>query len=222
MTSWFESVDIYCERLGPGFWAEPANALSNLAFVAAGLWFYGQAHRLQSDRWVKVLALWVVAIGIGSFLFHTFANHITELLDVVPIWSFVAVYIVFALRRMFGFSWVRVLRVLAVTLVVVGVMVNLFMGNNDGALNGSLQYLPALIALVVFSVALKSSQKDGAGYVVAATATFLVSLAFRTLDRDLCPSWPLGTHFLWHVFNALMLAFLLAAALRHRRAGLGG
>ena len=32
----FESIDLYCERLGPAFMAEPLNALSNLA-------------RLQSD-----------------------------------------------------------------------------------------------------------------------------------------------------------------------------
>jgi hypothetical protein len=29
------SVDIYCERIDPGFWAEPVNALTNLAFLLA-------------------------------------------------------------------------------------------------------------------------------------------------------------------------------------------
>lgn len=27
-----EFIDIYCERLGPGLWAEPLNALTNAAF----------------------------------------------------------------------------------------------------------------------------------------------------------------------------------------------
>jgi hypothetical protein len=28
----FDPIDAYCERLGPGLWAEPLNALTNLAF----------------------------------------------------------------------------------------------------------------------------------------------------------------------------------------------
>ncbi len=33
---WFEPVMAYCERTGPDFWAEPLNAASNVAFLAAG------------------------------------------------------------------------------------------------------------------------------------------------------------------------------------------
>lgn len=29
---WNATIDAYCERLGPGFWGEPLNAISNLAF----------------------------------------------------------------------------------------------------------------------------------------------------------------------------------------------
>ncbi len=32
---WFEPVRAYCERGGPEFWAEPANALSNAGFLLA-------------------------------------------------------------------------------------------------------------------------------------------------------------------------------------------
>ena len=34
----FEIVDLYCERTSPVFWAEPVNALTNLAFFLAA-WF---------------------------------------------------------------------------------------------------------------------------------------------------------------------------------------
>jgi hypothetical protein len=33
----FDPIDAYCERLGPGLWAEPLNALTNLAFIVAAL-----------------------------------------------------------------------------------------------------------------------------------------------------------------------------------------
>ncbi|BAB51018.1 msl4336 [Mesorhizobium japonicum MAFF 303099] len=59
-------VDLYCERTGPGLWAEPANALTNLAFIAAGLWGVREVRRCKAGTFAEVLAWWVVAIGIGS------------------------------------------------------------------------------------------------------------------------------------------------------------
>ena len=35
--AWTDPIDAYCERLGPGFWAEPLNAWTNLAFLLAAL-----------------------------------------------------------------------------------------------------------------------------------------------------------------------------------------
>lgn len=34
---WTRAIDIYCERVSAAFWAEPVNALTNIAFIAAGL-----------------------------------------------------------------------------------------------------------------------------------------------------------------------------------------
>jgi hypothetical protein len=60
----------------------------------------------------------------------------------------------------------------------------------------------------------------GAGRTMAAAAgVFCVSLLARSLDQALCPSWPPGTHFIWHLLNAWVLyalsrAMVLAAAQR--------
>lgn len=46
-------IDAYCERIGTGFWAEPLNALSNVAFFAAaalGLWYWRQAASRDRGR----------------------------------------------------------------------------------------------------------------------------------------------------------------------------
>ncbi|TIW90088.1 MAG: hypothetical protein E5V59_23470, partial [Mesorhizobium sp.] len=60
------AVDLYCERTGPEFWSEPVNVLTNLAFIAAGLWGVREVRRLGTGTFAEVLAWWVVAIGIGS------------------------------------------------------------------------------------------------------------------------------------------------------------
>jgi hypothetical protein len=49
--------------------------------------------------------------------------------------------------------------------------------------------------------------------VLAAGATLAVSLFFRSIDNAICESVPLGTHFLWHLLNGLVLYLLLRAAL---------
>ncbi|TIT22446.1 MAG: hypothetical protein E5W78_23295, partial [Mesorhizobium sp.] len=98
-------VDLYCERTGPEFWAEPANALTNLAFLAAGLWGVREVRRRGTGIFAEALAWWVVAIGIGSALFHTFANHGTVWADVLPIAGFTLAYTLFNLRRFLGMKW---------------------------------------------------------------------------------------------------------------------
>jgi hypothetical protein len=81
-------------------------------------------------------------------------------------------------------------------------------------LNGSDQYAPALLALVVFSILLWQRRHPLAGMIGATTALFALSLTFRTLDAHICVALPLGTHFLWHVLNGTVIALLLIALVR--------
>jgi hypothetical protein len=38
-------------------------------------------------------------------------------------------------------------------------------------------------------------------------------LVFRTIDRAVCSSVPIGTHFIWHLLNAVVLYVLLRTAM---------
>ena len=38
----------------------------------------------------------------------------------------------------------------------------------------------------------------------------------RTADLALCPAFPLGTHFAWHILNAVVLCVLLHTAMAAR------
>ncbi|RME99419.1 MAG: hypothetical protein D6773_12945, partial [Alphaproteobacteria bacterium] len=106
MGAW-EQVGCYCERgLDPGFWAEPLNATSNIAFLAASLMAYADYRaraQPQADppaaRFLLFLILWVMVIGAGSFVFHTLATVWARLADVIPIAIFVLAYLFFAARR---------------------------------------------------------------------------------------------------------------------------
>lgn len=224
---WTAPIDIYCERLSPDFWAEPVNALTNVAFVLAALWGAVTAWRLG----VKHPVAWVLIvlgglIGIGSFLFHTYATKWAELADTIPIWTFVAVFVLAAMRYIGGMTSARVVRASGLVIVASILTVSLLAtteGTNPAAaptlLNGSGQYAPALLALVVFAALTRRRKHPSASWIAAAAGVFLMSLIFRTIDRDICATIPLGTHFLWHLLNALMIGILLQMFLRTANLG---
>lgn len=102
-TGLFTLIDQYCERTSAGIWNEPFNAISNVAFVIAALWAWQiSAATANRDIIEKLIIVMAGSIGVGSLLFHTFATRWAELADVLPIWSFVAVYILVTIYRMTG------------------------------------------------------------------------------------------------------------------------
>lgn len=207
-------VDLYCERTGPGLWAEPANALSNLAFIAAGLWGVRQVRRYKTGTFAEVLAWWVVAIGIGSTVFHTFASKGTIWADILPIAGFTLAYTLFNLRRFLGMSWSKAILVFVAFYVVAGLITFAVPDWLRMASNGTTSYLPPFLALAFFGVWIAATGNRAGWYNLTGSAIFVVSVICRMVDPLVCASFPLGTHFLWHVFNALMLAALLAATAR--------
>lgn len=217
---WWQAVDLYCERTGPAFWAEPANAVSNIAFIAAALW----AAVTARARGITAPVVWLLiamagVIGIGSFLFHSFATLWASLTDTLPIWGFVTVFVLTAMRFIGGMAPLRI-AVVGSFVIMAALFILIFLANDPSPatapdpLNGSGQYAPALIALIVFGLLAARKRHPASPWIWAATATFLISLTFRTLDRDICSSFPQGTHFLWHLLNGLMIGMLLQMLIR--------
>lgn len=209
---WFAPIDAYCERLGPGLWAEPLNALSNAAFIIAALWAARAAARRGVEPVIWLLIALVFVIGLGSLAFHTFANQWSELADVLPITLFIYGYLAFALRRFLGLDWLRVGLGLGVLFLVTLATAHIV---PPGFMNGSGAYLPALIASVLVSIDLLRKGHPAQLNVSLASTILFVSLIFRTADQILCSILPIGTHFVWHILNGLVLALYLEAAIRY-------
>jgi hypothetical protein len=195
-----EFIDAYCERLGAGFWAEPVNALTNLAFLAAAYLLF---QRLRGSRdWpAMVLTLLIAAIGIGSFLFHTYATAWAALADVVPTTLFMVCAVGVGLKRRFGLptqaaALGAVVFLFATFLITFSQLVLWIPG-------GSAAYVPALLVLGLFALLLVLRNDEFAVFFVLAAPVFAVSLTLRTVDLPLCELMPSGTHFAWHVLNAV-------------------
>lgn len=209
---WSTPIDLYCERLGPSFWAEPVNALSNLAFLIAAwaafaLWRRERRH----DYAILALIVAVVAVGIGSFAFHTLATRGAMLLDVVPIGIFIFGYFLLALRRFLALPWPHTLALFA-GFVTLSLALATWVPRT--VFNGASGYLPALAALVVLGWLLR--QRPAGRTMLLAAALFAAALILRIADLATCGALPLGTHFLWHMLNAAVLYTVLRGAIVER------
>ena len=217
--SWFEPVRAYCERTDAAFWSEPVNAVTNAAFLVAAL---TAALGARGDRPVLALCGVTGVVGLGSFLFHTLANRWSMLADVIPIAIFIPGYFGLALARFFGLpARGAVLGTLAFAGAGFGLppALDALTGRDVAALtNGSIDYGPAVLALFGVGLALLGRAPRAGRAILATGGVFLASLALRTFDARVCAALPLGTHFLWHVLNALVLYRLLATAARFRKA----
>jgi len=238
------TIFAYCERgMSPAFWAEPLNAITNAAFVAAGIAgavMIARQTPAERSAWSIFFALNFVAIGIGSFLFHTVPNPTTGAADTIPIGIFMLTYLIFALRRFAGAGVLLTASMIALFVSAMalsgevqcyGGRIGLGLAVPEGAraacLNGGLAYGPAVVALLLIAGTLAIRRHRAAALVFAAAVTFAVSLTFRTLDPTLCADFTLfgyrlGTHFLWHLLNATTLWLLLLASIRYgRQSGIG-
>lgn len=208
--SWLAPVDGYCERSGPEFWSEPVNALTNLAFVIAAVVVWP---RLRGLRTGQVLAVNLGLIGLGSWLFHTHVNRLTGLMDVLPILSFILIYVFAATRDFLG------ARPMLAGLAAMGFIpyaaatVPLFA--MIPGLGSSAGYAPVPLLILIYAGLLRRRAPATARGMAAGAAILLLSLAFRTLDQPLCAAVPMGTHFLWHILNALMLGWMIEVWRRH-------
>ncbi|HEX9753007.1 MAG TPA: ceramidase domain-containing protein [Methyloceanibacter sp.] len=229
-----EHVFLYCERgTNAALLAEPINAISNIAFLLAALIglqlvLWRPPEERSPDHFL--LPVLVLFIGLGSLAFHLYADQVTALADVVPITVFMLVYLGFALNRFLGVppAW-TVLAVIGFAAIIAITMqvqcsagaIGLLGPDVQGAkpcLNGSLFYLPALVALIVVGLVLSERGHRAAPYLLWAAAILAVSITLRSLDLALCDQVVIegrkvGTHFAWHVLNALALFLLLRASL---------
>lgn len=202
----------YCERgFDPSFWAEPLNAVTNAAFVVAGVVALRSAN---GDRGVAALSLVTIAIGVGSFLFHTLATRWALIADVAPIQAFIALYFLLAMRRFLGFGLGAALVVTLAFMAAAAVLPGLL--PREAPWQGLGGYLGGFLGLlgVGLALVLKGGQTASAGRrLLVVAALFLLSLGFRTIDGAVCETLATGTHLLWHLLNALVL-FTLMAILR--------
>jgi hypothetical protein len=207
---WTETIDAYCERLGPAYWAEPVNAITNAAFLIAAVIMWRRTGGLFTAR---PLCAILAIIGIGSFLFHTHATAWAAMADSLPIAGFILTYLFATNRDILGWPlWAALLGTLAF-FPYSAILTPAF--DALPFFTVSSFYWPVPLLIAAYAAALRHRHPATARGLGIGAAILTLSLIFRSLDDPLCPHIPTGTHFLWHILNAVMLGWMIEVYRRH-------
>ncbi len=214
-----EFIDAYCERLEPGLWAEPFNVLTNLAFLMAGflllrLLVRNQGIKVQPTWDLWLLALCVFLIGIGSTLWHLYATPWAELADLLPITLLINVFLLSFLLRI---ERIQVWQVVGLFLTFHIFSLGVIKAFPEDFFNGSIFYVSTWTALWVIVIYLSKFHHPLAKSFLSATLIFSVSIILRSLDLEVCEYFSTGTHFIWHLLNAVVLYLLVGGLISQRR-----
>jgi hypothetical protein len=188
-------MDVYCERVGMGFFAEPLNAFTNISFLIAAWLAWMLARRTGTlSTSMQVLIGLGAATGFGSILWHTTPNSLTFWLDIIPILLFIMAYIWLHTRRVLRLS------VAVAALSGAGFLLLTFAAMSVAqVLHGALVYTPGLLVVLVLGLLHARAQLAERYGLLLAAAVYFAALFFRTIDNEVCGALPIGTHFLWHL-----------------------
>ena len=208
--NWFETIDGYCDRIDASFWSEPLNAVTNVVFLMAAIWVL---RREELNNKARALAFLLGMIGIASFLFHSVATAWAGALDVLFILLFTLLYIFVATEDFLGLSR-RSALVVTLGYFPLSVVVELltlplsFLGSTR-------IYIPILVLITLYSLILYKKFPYLSRGLAMGALLLTISMFARSVDLPLCETIPTGTHFLWHVINAIMLAWMIEVYRRH-------
>ncbi len=215
---WFEQIDAYCERTDFSYWSEPVNAVTNAAFLIAAFIMWRRV-RGQGLPLAVLLCAILAAIGIGSYLFHTHATAWSSTADVVPIVLYILAYVFVANVHYLRLPlWAAALGTAAFIPYAL-ILTPLFRALPFFQISAF--YWPVPVLIVAYAILLRARVPETARGLALGAAILVVSLAFRSFDMGVCERFPLGTHFMWHILNGLMLGWMIEVYRRHMLAERG-
>jgi len=198
---------IYCEQPVFSSFFEPFNTITNLFFVIAGILLICQFKKSKKLN-VKALYLSIllIVIGTGSFAWHLYRTNFTLLIDSIPIGIFILSYLYLYLVKTTKNFYLRI--ALYIGFYIYTILLSVLLENLTSTVifgNGGLGYIIAISYFIILQVYNYLKFKIIVKKSLIISFIFLVSIFFRQIDITICNLIGIGTHFLWHILNSLVL-----------------
>lgn len=207
---------MYCERDTAGWFAEPLNTVSGLAFFISAwqAWRQLEGARLREQWDLHLLAGLIGLVGVASMLWHASGIGWLHWFDAAAVTAFVLAYWQVFLVRVSRLGWAG----LVVGWLLTGAGLALFYLLLPRLLLGStLVYAPLLLLLLAGIVMSMRVDRRLARDLFLASILFLLAMVVRAADLLLCEWVIVGTHWLWHLLTAGLLFVLVDGMIRHVR-----
>lgn len=205
-----------CEALhsGESWFSEPLNVLSSALFLvtAFALHYYfrkSQNRHPSAPRYfdldIRLLIGVIYAIGVSSLLLHSIPNSVTEFFDVISISLFIIVFFFSVMLRILRCSTRNII------LAFLGFCFFTFSSITymQSYMNGATSYISTMAALTMVAFYLYGKNHPSAKHFLAAGQIGIVALYFRSIDTKMCDFMPIGTHWIWHVMNAVLITIIM-------------
>lgn len=198
---------LYAETNLDYFIVEPWNALSSLFLVIPAVyWAIKLKNRYRDFPFIACCIPLLFLGGMGSTLFHAFrASPFFLYLDVLPAALLSFTLGIYFWKRVSGNWWLAggmALFIILCRLLVSSHFPSHTAANLSYALTGMFIFVPLIWLLY-------RTRFGGSQLIFMAILFFAISLFFRETDAWEVQVFPMGTHFLWHIFSAAG-AFYLA------------
>ncbi len=76
-------------------------------------------------------------------------------------------------------------------------------------LGGAAAYAPVPLMILLHAIGLRFRLPELVRGLCFGAGMLILSILFRALYALLCSLWPPGTHVMWHVWNAIMLGWMI-------------
>lgn len=198
---------VYCESGIGLFYTQPINTVSNVALlISAYLAFRFIKTNHVNNKAIKILPFIIAITGVGSMLWHGIPGPLTNFADTLPLSTFVLVSLFLFLGKLLGKKALVWKIFLAFTLIEIPFIFHII-----PSFNGFLPYSIILLFGAFIFYGLIRKHKELTSDLIVIISLFATALVFRTLDLTICSSFSIGTHFIWHISNALVLYLVVRA-----------
>ncbi len=205
---------IYCEKIGLGFLIEPLNAISNFALFIVAYFLYRSYCKSKTFKNIYMpLIFLAILIGLGSLSWHVYRSPITLLLDMVPVY----LLLLFVFYVIVNFLFSKKITIFVLIFYLSVQMFLLFYVPVEFSYGLPRHIFPFILLLFLILLIYRKVGRVALGLLLP-VAVFGLAIIFRAIDLPLCKVIPIGTHFLWHVGNALATYFGVTALIKIKQA----